>query len=74
MESYQVYEDWWKTLDRNQRRRFDADLRLGIPEDLADGMEAAGIALPRGVVADGTGVRPVRFPPPWLRLFIESQP
>lgn len=73
MESYQVYEDWWKTLDRNARRRFDAELVLGIPDDLADGMEAAGIALRRGVVATSAGVRSVRFPPPWLRLFIESQ-
>ena len=73
MESYQQYEDWWKTLDRNARRRFDAELSLGIPDDLADGMEAAGIELRRGVVADLGGVRPVRFPPPWLRLFIESQ-
>ena len=73
MQSYQVYEDWWNTLDRNARRRFDADLRFGIPHDLADGMEAAGIELPRGVIADGAGVRPIRMAPPWLRLFIESQ-
>ena len=73
MDSYQQYEDWWKTLDRNARRRFDAELSLGIPDDLADGMEAAGIKLPLGVVADAGGVKRVRMSPPWLRLFIESQ-
>jgi len=72
MDRFDVVEAWWNSLDRDARRRLDADLTLGLPDDLADGMEAAGIELRPGALTDRSGARRLRLPPLWLRLFIDS--
>jgi hypothetical protein len=67
-----LYEDWWAHLDGIERRSARAYLGSGIHEDTANTMEAAGISLAWGLVADAAGVRRVRLAPTSLRTFIAT--